>query len=292
MELYLIIIVKYLYNILATKSSTTCSSNCDKCNDNTCFKCSGDFALLNGVCAALTGSAKYYYLSPPSIGTANLTFNAITGISSGTIMQGSFSYWIKLIGFKYGTSSPYDVFIFGNTLKNTYNGTNLRLANGTTNFFTGSAVAYGSFVHVGVSYFYDTSNTTFPAMLDFSINYSIQTFSSGTITGLNINNTQIPATVIAIFAKLYVYNTYIYQVHGFMVNSSNSGLNPAPTLKKLIDGSTTVAGCIDNADLNSQTVAGLGLKCVSASDTQFDTSLWCTTKSRYSGGTCTSKLFI
>lgn len=214
-----------------------------------------------------------------------MTFAAISGVSSGTVMQASFSFWIKILAFT--VTNPGDIFIFGTNLKLAYSAGVIQLKYSGTTIGTSSAISYGTYYHIGLSFFEDTSNTNFPPMLDFSVNYNIVTLS-GSFNGINVNATQIPSNVVAIFAKLYVYNTYILGIHGFVVNSSNSGLTPAPTVKKLIDGNASITGCISDGDLNSQVGATIGVKCVAELDTQFDTTLWCTTKSLYSGGSCTS----
>ncbi|MCP3683103.1 MAG: hypothetical protein GY861_10470 [bacterium] len=222
----------------------------------------------------------------------DLHFAAISGVSSGNVMKASFSFWVRILGFT--AAEPADVFIFGTNLKIVFQSNKIKLKKSSTTLATSQNISalMGKYIYIALAYVEDTGATNFPAMLSFSVNHVIASVS-GTITGINVNETKIPKSVIGIYAKLWVYNNYINGIHGFVVNSGNSGLSPTPTIKKLIDGSTSLTGCVTDGDLNSQTGTGIGVSCGAADDKQFDTSSWCDSKKRYtvSGntGTCTGK---
>jgi hypothetical protein len=168
-----------------TPSYTECSSGCEYCNALECIGCLNTHYLSAGECIN-KASAHKFLISPGYITEtstpADISFKAVTGVTTSFTV----SFFVKMLGWG-TTMSSFDIFRYGSEMQLTYYISNdeLYLTDGNTKFATvkNFLSLFGTWINISLSYFYDsTKNSSFPAMMNFQVNFENNTFQEISIT--------------------------------------------------------------------------------------------------------------
>lgn len=269
-----------------TPTYSTCPTHCNYCNTNECIQCASGYLLISGVCNAQTETI-YYFLSPAyTIGTTtqvDLNFNALSSITTSVTI----SFFTKLLGWNVGTGvTTFDIFRYGIGINLQYD-----ISSGDLNLYNSSnSVVYGtysdfqsligSWVHISLAYYYDsTINAYFPSMLNFQVNFTPVAIS-GNYQSLSLSSViiTIPKESIAVYAKLWAWNSYLV---GSWADMSNANRSYSPIIQLINSGSST-SNCISSSNL----VTALTTNCVLDYSSILNESTYCSSAAYVNSSGC------
>lgn len=228
-----------------TPNFTDCPTGCEFCNNLECFGCLNTHELKDGDCVLKSGYMSFlapaYVLESQT--PADTRLKPIPGITTSFTV----SFFVKLLGWA-ANSTSYDIFRYGTGMVLKYNisKNELYLTDGSTNFATSSNfyALFGKWINISFSYFYDsTINTTFPAMMNFQVNFQNKKIS-GNFANKSMNALVIPKESIGVYSRLWISPVYMT---GPWAEISNRGR--AFTFTKFIDNEYSGVDCVKTSDI-------------------------------------------
>jgi len=209
---------------VTVSGGTSCHTNCKKCwsaSNANCFQeCNTGNIMTESTCSSSTT----YVFRNPAIGQTNLEIaftNFLTVSSTGTV-----SFFLKL----YGLSLPSGTVInYSTNLKLYFDSTDttgtkfgLSLMRDASTVLANDPTyrtKMGQWMYLHMAYTDQGLAASFPAMINFRINSTSIAITSTNLSGLFINRWSIPKTTYALIAKINVYNKYIINSFGFVMNN-------------------------------------------------------------------------
>lgn len=255
-------------------TSASCATPCKRCYSNAetdCYECMDGFVLVNKKCVQTT----QYFLKTPFNNPGNFVSFKITDTGAAvpfdlTNQKGfTLTLWIKFLGvIQGGTSSePYILKLSENAfLAYEISSTNLIFRNNNIVAFrdTNFQKYIGIWIPIVIAnYISNTNNDVYPNMLTLSVNKIDIPFSSGysiPTSGVSVNQISFGIEIIALYAELRVYNRFIQGAYG-TITSKTTTREENIMFKYNLFGSNN-NNCLQDGELASNTVGGLGITCV------------------------------
>ena len=276
---------------------TECYENCKRCYSiaaNACYECRTGYILYGRSCKRSTG---FYFKVPPENTVINsIKLNTETStFSLSNTNPITITFWMKYMGVEYSkttTSNYFPIIYFCDQVtflgfKPNENFLSL-VINNIEAYDIEIADIMGNWVHIGLSSHASSilspnTNSYFPHMFNFMINYKIMT----NMNLFNIQNTPVyfntftfDTRVVSFFSNIRFYNNFWFGTFGHV--TATDQLRSRDLIYEIVLNANTKENCIKDTELDSiNTFAQVSPLCVIDYLPYEDLNIKCTSDSLF-----------
>ena len=276
---------------------TECYENCKRCYSiaaNACYECRTGYILYGRTCKRSTG---FYFKVPPENTVINsIKLNTETStFSLSNTNPITITFWMKYMGVEYSkttTSNYFPIIYFYDQItflgfKPNENFLSL-VINNIEAYDIEIADIMGNWVHIGLSSHASSilspnTNSYFPHMFNFMINYKIMT----NMNLFNIQNTPVyfntftfDTRVVSFFSNIRFYNNFWFGTFGHV--TATDQLRSRDLIYEIVLNANTKENCIKDTELDSiNTFAQVSPLCVIDYLPYEDLNIKCTSDSLF-----------